>query len=212
MAGGNKLLIYLLRRDLRVSDNPILHHLSVTKDHGFTHLLPIFVFPAHQVEVSGFLKDGQKSPYPPAVSQVGGFWRCGPHRAKFLAQSVWDLKNSLETLNSGLILRVGSVGDVLKETISGLQGKIDVGGVWMTEEVSYEEKQEHKTIKSICAQSGVDFRLWGDEKYFVDEYVPHASYIFENLLIFCLPVATPVSQVRQTFPTFLPVTARHKSP
>ncbi|PTD03473.1 hypothetical protein FCULG_00012838 [Fusarium culmorum] len=39
---GNKLLVYLLRRDLRTIDNPILHHLA-TFDHGFTHLLPIYI-------------------------------------------------------------------------------------------------------------------------------------------------------------------------
>ena len=172
-------MIYLLRRDLRVSDNPILHHLATTKDHGFTHLLPIYVFPSHQIETSGFLKDGQTSPYPQALSQVGGFWRCGPHRAKFVAQSVWDLKNSLEAVKSGLVLRVGSVGDVLKEAISGLQDKISVGGVWMTEEVSYEEKQEHKAVESICADFDIEFKLWADEKYFVDEYVTRS-------LILCL--------------------------
>src|SRR4051812_20077249 len=76
----SKLLIYLMRRDLRVSDNPILHSLATEKDHGFTHLLPLYVFPAQQVEVSGFIHaEGKKSPYPEARSQVGGFWRCGPH-------------------------------------------------------------------------------------------------------------------------------------
>ncbi|KAM0363004.1 hypothetical protein ACHAO7_011150 [Fusarium culmorum] len=39
---GNKLLVYLLRRDLRTIDNPILHHLA-TFDHDFTHLLPIYI-------------------------------------------------------------------------------------------------------------------------------------------------------------------------
>lgn len=169
MAGG-KLLVYLLRRDLRVSDNPILHHLATSKDHGYTHLLPVFVFPSHQVEVSGFLKDGEQSPYPPAVSEVGKFWRCGPHRAKFLAQSVWDMKKTLEGLENGLAIRVGSSKDVVQSIISHFKDQgPSVEGVWMTEEKSYEEKKEEDSIASLCSASGVDFQLWPDEKYFVDD-------------------------------------------
>jgi hypothetical protein len=94
---SKKLLVYLMRRDLRVCDNPILHHLGTAKEHGFTHLLPVYVFPAHQVEVSGFIDDPDlKSPYPEARSRIGKFWRCGPHRAKFLAQSVWGITTSPE--------------------------------------------------------------------------------------------------------------------
>ncbi len=93
------ILIYLFHRDLRVTDNPILHRLA-TAEHGFTHLLPVFVFPAHQMEVSGFIRDGSPSPYPEARSRVGRYWRCGPHRAKFVGETVWNLKQSLESLGS----------------------------------------------------------------------------------------------------------------
>lgn len=167
---GSKLLVYLLRRDLRVSDNPILHHLATSHDHGFTHLLPVYVFPAHQVEVSGFLADGQSSPYPEARSQVGKFWRCGPHRAKFVAESVWDVKDSLEGLNSALLIRVGSFPDVLKHIVNSLkENQQNVSAVWMTDEKSDEELQEQNAVSSFCSQQGIDFELWRDEKYFIDE-------------------------------------------
>ncbi|CAG9940666.1 unnamed protein product [Clonostachys rosea f. rosea IK726] len=166
----NNLLIYLMRRDLRVSDNPILHRLATSKEHNFTHLLPVFVFPSKQIEVSGFLPEGIKSPYPEARSQVGNFWRCGPHRARFLAQSVWDVKQSLESLDSGLLIRVGSFQDVLDSTIKSLtKCGVHVSAVWMTEEHSFEEIEEQETVSSVCSDHGVDFRLWPDEKYFVDD-------------------------------------------
>lgn len=165
-----KLLVYLLRRDLRIADNPILHHLATVSDHGFTHLLPIYIFPAQQVEVSGFLKNGETSPYPLALSQVGKFWRCGPHRAKFLAESVWNLKNNLEELGSGLVIRVGSVKDVLEHLVGGMKNAATtVNSVWMTEELSWEEKQEQKEVASLCLERDIDFKIWKDEKYFVDE-------------------------------------------
>lgn len=169
MAGG-KLLIYLLRRDLRVTDNPILHHLATGKEHNFTHLLPIFIFPSHQIEVSGFLTEGAKSPYPQARSQVGGFWRCGTHRARFLAQSVWDVKQSLQGLDSDLLIRVGDPKDVVSHIISTLKDYgAGVSAVWMTEEKSSEEWQEQEDISSVCSDFGIDFQLWPDEKYYVDD-------------------------------------------
>lgn len=167
---GSKLLVYLLRRDLRVSDNPILHHLATSSDHGFTHLLPVYVFPPHQIEVSGLLAEGKSSPYPPARSQVGKFWRCGPHRAKFIAESVWDVKNSFEGLDSALVLRAGSFPDVLKHIVDSLNEKQqNVGAVWMTDEKSDEEIQEQNAVSSFCSQKGIDFQIWEDEKYYIDE-------------------------------------------
>jgi len=169
MSKGN-ILVYLIRRDLRVADNPILHHLTTSSDHGYTHLLPIYVFPSHQIEISGFLKDGEKSPYAPARSSVGGYWRCGPHRAKFVAQSVWDLKQSLEQLGSGLVLRVGSPVEVLKQVADAFKDKdLTIGGVHMTDEKSSEEVEEQQSIKEVCDERNIDFKLWLDEKYYIDD-------------------------------------------
>lgn len=170
MAGG-KLLVYLLRRDLRVSDNPILHHLATARSHGFTHVLPVYIFPAHQIEISGFIdQQDAKSPYPPARSAVGKFWRCGPHRVKFLSQAVWCMKTSLDSLGSGLVIRVGKHGDVLQHLVANFKGEdTAVSAVWMTEENSWEELREQKDVASVCADNGIDFKLWPDEKYFIDE-------------------------------------------
>ena len=174
--GEKKVLVYLLRRDLRVADNPIFHEISKLAGQSqkpFTHVLPIYVFPAQQVEVSGFLEDeSKKSPYPEARSEVGKFWRCGPHRAKFLAQSVWDVKSELESRGSGLAIRVGMINDVLDDLLSAFQTKqqdVKVVGLWMTEEDGVEEKREERAAQSIAQKKGVDFRLWTDEKYFIDD-------------------------------------------
>ncbi|KAK5005620.1 hypothetical protein LTR39_005881, partial [Cryomyces antarcticus] len=170
-----RILIYIMRRDLRIADNPILSEISrlyqQTK-HPFTHLLPIYVFPADQVEVSGFLRPGQhRSPYPEARSSVGGFWRCGHHRAKFVAESVWCLKEDLEGLGSGLEIRVGRVGDVLKQVLEGYKEESDaeVTCVWMTSEEGVEERREERDVKRIVKREGMEFRLWTDEKYFIDD-------------------------------------------
>lgn len=167
---ASNIVVYLVRRDLRVSDNPILHHLSSSSGHGFTHVLPIYVFSSQQIEISGFINDGSESPYPKAKSEVGGFWRCGPHRAKIITSSVWDMKGSLESLGNGLVMRVGRYADILRSVLEKLEAKNHkVGAVWMTSDEGIEEKRDERALASVCKNSGIDFLAWPDEKYFIDE-------------------------------------------
>lgn len=167
---GRNILIYLVRRDLRVSDNPILHKLSSTTDHGFTHLIPLVVIEPQHLEVSGFLRKGRKSPYPEAKSALSGLWRCGPHRAKFIGEAVLDLKQTLHESSSRLTVKVGKPSEVLNQLIRQLSEKgKSVGAVWMIGEEGTEETSEEANIQKVCSQNAVDFQLWTDEKYFVDE-------------------------------------------
>lgn len=99
-------------------------------------------------------------------------WRTGPHRAKFITQSVWDLKQSLESVGSGLVIRVGTVADVVKGLLDGFRDRQDnVGAVWMTGEEGVEERRDQRAVSALCKKSGTDFELWSDEKYYVDELV-----------------------------------------
>ncbi|KAI0551357.1 cryptochrome [Xylaria curta] len=164
------VLIYIVRHDLRVGDNPILHHLASSTDHGFTHLLPVHIVPPHQIEVSGFLKDGETSPFPEARSEVARFWRCGPHRARFIAQSLWNMKENLINLGNDLTIRIGRHGEVLKDLVSSLkQHQLKVSAAWMIGEEGYEEGQDEKNVAEACATLGIDLQVWTDEKYFIDD-------------------------------------------
>lgn len=173
---GQRVLIYLLRRDLRVADNPVFHEIGKLASQSqtpFTHILPLYIFPAQQIETSGFIQGDSKSPYPEARSEVGKFWRCGPHRAKFLAESVWDLKQDLESRGSGLVIRTGMLGDVVKDLLSKYEeqkkDEISIAGLWMTQEEGVEEKREERDVRKAVEASGHDFKLWLDEKYYIDE-------------------------------------------
>lgn len=170
MSPNTNIIALLMRRDLRVSDHPVFHHLSTSSGHGFTHLLPIYAFPPFQVEVSGFIKDGTKSPYPEARSAIGGYWRCGPHRAKFLAESVWNVKESLEGLGSGLAIRVGAYKDVVQELVDAMKAHDhNLGAVWMVGHEGTEEVGDQEAVAALCETEKVGFRLWTDEKYYIDE-------------------------------------------
>ncbi|KAI4218556.1 MAG: hypothetical protein L6R36_008894 [Xanthoria steineri] len=169
-----RVLIYLLRRDLRLVDNPVFHDIAKVaqqSQHPFTHFLPVYVFAAQQIEVSGFLSsDSERSPFAEARSQAGGFWRCGPHRAKFLAESVWEVKQRLADLGSGLQIRVGMVGQVIKELLDAFkQNNTEVAAVWMTEEEGVEEKREERDVRKAVEEAQREFKLWTDEKYYVDD-------------------------------------------
>ncbi|GAB1311592.1 Cryptochrome DASH [Madurella fahalii] len=170
MTTQSRVLLYVVRRDLRVSDQPIFHHLAGSTDHGFSHFLPVYIFPAQQLDVSGFIKDGSANPYPDARSRLGRYPRCGPHRAKFLAECVWDLQQSLEALGSGLLIRVGMVGDVTRSLAEGLTtiGR-KVAAIWMTSHEGTEENHDERAVAMVCNDFGAEFKLWEDEKYLIDD-------------------------------------------
>lgn len=193
--GAPRILLYILRRDVRLSDNPIFHaasqHLKAARSSKpptslssepssthFTHLLPVYIFPANQVEISGFLtKPSDKNPYPEARSQVAKVWRTGPHRIRFMAEGVWDLRKKLEGLDcdAGLEVRVGRIPDVVSDILEWYseagENKGKITGVWMTDDDGTEEKGDEKSLRKLTEQHGVDFKVWKDEKFYVDECV-----------------------------------------
>ncbi|KAJ3835735.1 DNA photolyase, FAD-binding/Cryptochrome [Lentinula raphanica] len=161
-------LIYLLRRDLRISDNPIFHHLQ-QHPNTFTHLLPLYILSPNQIEVSGLLHDPDNSgsPYPQARSRLGQFWRCGPHRAKFIAESVWDVKQSLKDRGSDLVVRVGRMEEVVRQVLQQDEFRGKVGAVWMTKDWASEEVEEERKIEEVVEEEGdgkIEWKVWDGEE------------------------------------------------
>ncbi|KAF8250441.1 cryptochrome [Wilcoxina mikolae CBS 423.85] len=193
-----RILILLLRRDLRLHDNPLFHALS-HKTHHHSHLLPIYIFNPSHIEISGFLSfPDQKSPYPECRSLIGRFWKCGPHRTIFIAESVWDLKQSLKKLGSDLVLRVGPPDEVIESIIRGVQegGSADVVGVWMAEAVGSEEKKEEMGVRKAVEKEGVVFKSFEDGSYLYGLYeVPDVFTSFRKT----------VEPLRKTIPEPLPL-------
>ncbi|KAM0255623.1 hypothetical protein ACHAQJ_005548 [Trichoderma viride] len=199
------IVVYLVRRDLRTADNPVLHALSTFK-HGFTHLLPTYVLPPDQVELSGLVRDGKTCPYPSAVNEWSKTWKCGSLRAKFLAESVWDLKENLESLGSGLIIRAGTFDGVLKTIIQHYAANKhgpQVRAVWMTEDVSPDQKREQEEVAAICHGLNIKCRLYHDQKYLVHDHDPRIASIKElpdTFASFCSMTEPLVRKPRKIFP------------
>ncbi|UKZ84730.1 uncharacterized protein TrAFT101_000627 [Trichoderma asperellum] len=180
-------LIYLMKRDLRATDNPILYGLSTT-EHGFTHLLSAYIFPSDHIEVSGLVKDGNISPYLPTRYGLSRRWRCSHLCAKFIAGSLWDLKRNLENLGSGFIILVGTFDAVLNGMIGHSVANQDgpqITAVWMIVDYSPGQQREEETISAICGAHGIKFDWHYDVKYCM-----HDLHFFEvESGIDCLPVS-----------------------
>lgn len=70
------------------------------------------------------------------------------------------------------MVRIGEFDEVLNHLIESLHDNSQsVDTVWMTEEPSKEELDDQNAIASVCSEKSINFKLWQDEKYFIDEYV-----------------------------------------
>jgi deoxyribodipyrimidine photo-lyase len=231
-----QIILYILRRDVRLSDNPVFHCAaqqlkrtktsrspssgitrsrddSLTFEHGgapFTHFLPVYVFPAHQIESSGFLSSpSDQNPYPEARSQVAKLWRTGPHRAKFIAEGAWDLKQQLEGLDcgSGLEMRIGNIDDVVRDILESYtqssekeNNKSKITGIWMTHDDGTEEYDEEILVGKTAAEYEIPFKVWEDEKFYIDECVtPAFAFPSSDLVLDFANTIQPRPTIRPYF-------------
>ncbi|KAL9488256.1 hypothetical protein ACSS6W_000533 [Trichoderma asperelloides] len=187
MSGG-ATLIYLMKRDLKAADSPILYGLSTT-EHGFTHLLSVYILPPDYIEVSGLAKDGKISPCTPTRYGLSRRWRCGHLCAKFIAGSLWDLKENIENLGSGLIIRVdtfdGALNGMIQHYVANQDGP-QVTAVWVAVDSSPGQQREEVTISAICDAHGIIKFDW----HYDVKYCMHDLRFFGvESGIDCLPVS-----------------------
>ncbi len=120
-----KRVIVWFRQDLRLHDNEALADALRTSE----EVIPVYVFDERVFQ-------GQTK---------YGFPKTGVHRTKFIIESIADLRNSLKTIGSNLIVRIGKPEEVLFELAQ------EVKSAWIfcnrertEEEVSVQDKLEKK--------------------------------------------------------------------
>jgi deoxyribodipyrimidine photo-lyase len=116
-----KTAIVLFRKDLRVRDNKTLQ----TAANRYDNVLPLYIFDPEKFD-----------------STLFNINRMSNYRAKFLIDSLHDLKDSLQNYNSELIIRSGDTTEVLDTLVS----KTDADSVLMQELPGVEEKKTEKDI------------------------------------------------------------------
>ncbi|XP_070579104.1 cryptochrome DASH-like [Ptychodera flava] len=143
---ASNVIICLLRNDLRLHDNEALNWAN----HNADHVIPLYCFdPRHFNKTDNF-----------------HFQKTGPHRFKFLVESVHDLRQTLHKHGSGLVIRKGEPEKVVPELIKSI-GKGHVKHVVWQEEAAQDEIHVEKALEKSC---GVPIKkMWGLTLYHRDD-------------------------------------------
>lgn len=132
---GSRRVIVWFRQDLRLHDNEALHEAMKKGD----ELVPIYVFDERQF--FGKTKFG--------------FQKTGKFRAKFILESIADLRQSFRDKGIDLIIKVGKPEEIVPKLAE------DIGAAWVF-------CNKERTHDEIIVQDEVEKRLWtiGRELYY----------------------------------------------
>ncbi|KAL5561447.1 hypothetical protein UlMin_031194 [Ulmus minor] len=137
--------IVWFRNDLRVHDNECL---------DFAHKESMSVLPVYCFDPRDYGKSSS------------GFDKTGPYRAKFLIESVSDLRKNLQARGSDLVVRIGKPETVLVE----LAKAIGADAVYAHREVSHDEVKAEEKIESAMKEENVEVKyFWGSTLYHVED-------------------------------------------
>ncbi|XP_042213016.1 cryptochrome DASH-like [Homarus americanus] len=133
-----------LRNDLRYHDNEVLMKANTNVD----EVVPVYCFdPRHFQETYHFC-----------------FSKTGNHRAKFLLQSVQDLRNTLRSRGSDLLVRFGEPEVIIPSILKTIAAASYF--VVYQEEVTREEKDVERALRERCKAAGAQIHsFWGSTLY-----------------------------------------------
>ena len=158
-------VVVWLRNDLRLVDSaPFTRAVALAKSSPSTEVLPVYCFDPRMYGLTNqvFLGKGFGAP------------KTGHYRAKFVLESVLDLKHRLRAIGSDLLILVGQPEDVLPSVLGGAAPPV-VGQspplVIASSEVCYEERVVERAVRSaLRACSGAKLELlWGHSLYQMDD-------------------------------------------
>ncbi len=139
-----KRILIWYRNDLRSHDHEPLHQALKAK----AQIIPVYCFDPRQFGTTSF-----------------GFPKTGTFRAQFLLESVADLRQSLRSLGSDLIVRCGLPEAVIPALAQGL----GISAVYFHREVTSEETQVESALQTALDQMGVRSQaFWGHTLYHPD--------------------------------------------
>ena len=157
---SEKIILVWFRNDLRVRDNEILLEAMRKAD----KVLPVYCFDPYYFKTNA---DG--SP------------KTGAFRARFLLESVADLRKNLQNLGGELIVRTGNPAEVLPQ----LAQQYGVSEVYHHREVAYEETNISEEVETA---------LW-NLKLNLKHFIGHTLYHKEDLPF-------PIKDIPDSFAVF----------
>jgi deoxyribodipyrimidine photo-lyase len=131
-------IIYWFRNDLRLRDNQALHSAS----EAASEIIPVYVFDPRQFEKTKL-----------------GFRRTGALRAKFLIESVTELRNRIREKGGDLLIRVGDPETIVAQLAEDYAAEY----VYTSKEIAPEETRIESSLSKNLKTFNVDIRLfWMD--------------------------------------------------
>ena len=177
---NNQNILVWFRNDLRSHDCETLYRASQQVKQTGAQIFPVYCFdPRHFGETSF------------------GFAKTGTFRAKFLIESVANLRESLRSLNSDLIVRIGKPEDILPE----LAQQYEIGSIYYHAEVTTEEKAVETNLCAILKEKNIAFKsFWGNTLLHPDD-LPFAIAELPELFTHFRKQVEADLTVRKVFPT-----------
>lgn len=157
---SNKTILVWFRNDLRVNDNEILLEATRKAD----TVLPVFIFDPYYFQTTS-----------------SGLPKTGNLRAKFLIESVQNLRQNLQALGGDLIVRTGDPAELIPQ----LATEYHVSEVYHHREVSFEE---------TAISEAVEAALW-KIKLNLKHFIGHTLYHKEDLPF-------PIKDIPDSFAVF----------
>lgn len=163
------------RNELRVRDNEILFRAKESsKD-----LIPIYIFDERQFSTTRF-----------------GFKKTGAFRAKFLLESVGELKQSLQELGSDLVVRVGKPEVIILE----LAQQVSAEAVYFSEESTDEELTVERNLKRALHEHRIKFHTaWQSTLYHKND-LPFSPEKLPDVFTTFRKQVEKLCKIRPTFP------------
>ena len=140
-----KRILIWYRNDLRIHDHEPLYQGLQEK----ASIVPFYCFDRRQFATTSF-----------------GFPKTGKYRAQFLLESVTDLRNSLQKLDSNLIIRCG----LPEEIIPALVKELNIDAVYYHQETTAEELKVEKKLNQKLSELKVKIQsFWGATLYLPED-------------------------------------------
>lgn len=140
----DRILIWY-RNDLRLHDHEPLHQAV----NAGAAIMPLYCFDPRQFGKTAF-----------------GFAKTGAFRAQFLLESVADLRRSLQSLSSDLIIRQGLPEAIIPELVASL----GITAVYYHRDVTSEERAIEAALQTALKPLGVRVQsFWGHTLYHLDD-------------------------------------------
>ena len=177
---NNQNILVWFRNDLRSHDCETLYRASEALKNTGAQVFPVYCFDVRHFGETSF-----------------GFAKTGAFRAKFLIESVANLRENLRSLNSNLIIRIGHPEDVLPK----LAQQLEVGSVYYHAEITTEEKALEINLGAALKEKNITYKIfWGNTLLHRDN-LPFAIAKLPELFTHFRKQVEADFIVREVFPT-----------